>query len=449
LILQVVLILINAFFAMTETACISLNKNKLESASKDGDKKAARLLKMVENPNGFLATIQIGITLAGFLGSAFAAENFSDVLVDFIVVTCGITAIPMSVLDTAAVILITLILSFFTLVLGELVPKRIALKKSEEIARTVCGIIIFLASVFKPIIWLTSVSTNGVLRLMGINPNEEEEEVSKDDIKIMIDIGEETGTIDPTQGELIDNIFEFNNLLAGDVMTHRTDMAALSVEATDDEIYETIRESGFSRIPVYGKDIDEIIGVLRSREFLLDRSNPNPRPIRELLAKPHFVPETVNADVLFRDMQAKKRHMAIVIDEYGGTSGLVTMEDLLEEIVGNIYDESDDKPEPDIVKLEENLWRVNGGMDIEELAETLDVKMDLEDEDYGTLGGLIFSQLPQIPEDGEKPELDAKGIHIKVEKIADHRVESALVSILPPEEDEDEDGSDKDNGKEE
>ncbi|MBQ2765886.1 MAG: DUF21 domain-containing protein, partial [Clostridia bacterium] len=192
LILQVVLIAINAFFAMTETACISINKTKLESAAKDGDKKAARLLKMVENPNGFLATIQIGITLAGFLGSAFAAENFSDVLVDFIVNTCGITAIPMKVLDTAAVVVITLILSFFTLVLGELVPKRVALKKADAIASAVCGIIIFLANIFKPVIWLTSVSTNGVLRLMGINPNEEEEEVSQDEIRMMIDIGEET-----------------------------------------------------------------------------------------------------------------------------------------------------------------------------------------------------------------------------------------------------------------
>nr|MBQ4317934.1 HlyC/CorC family transporter [Clostridia bacterium] len=422
LILQVVLIAINAFFAMTETACISINKTKLESAAKDGDKKAARLLKMVENPNGFLATIQIGITLAGFLGSAFAAENFSDVLVDFIVNTCGITAIPMKVLDTAAVVVITLILSFFTLVLGELVPKRVALKKADAIASAVCGIIIFLANIFKPVIWLTSVSTNGVLRLMGINPNEEEEEVSQDEIRMMIDIGEETGTIDPTQGELIDNIFEFNNLLAGDVMTHRTDMATISIEATNDEITEIIRETGFSRFPVYGKDIDEIIGVLRTREFLLNIQSPHPKALKDMLAKPHFVPETVRADVLFRDMQAKKRHMAIVVDEYGGTSGLITMEDLLEEIVGNIYDESDDKPEPDIVKLEDNLWRVSGSVDIDELAEAIGIDLDFEDEDYGTLGGLVYSQLSQIPEDGSNPEIEAKGMHVKVERISEHRV---------------------------
>jgi len=449
LILQVVLILVNAFFAMTETACISLNKNKLESAAKDGDKKAERLLKMVENPNGFLATIQIGITLAGFLGSAFAAENFSDVLVDFLIITCGITVIPMSMLNTIAVVVITLILSFFTLVLGELVPKRVALKKAEEIARAVCGIIIFLSNVFRPVIWLTSVSTNGVLRLMGINPNEEEEEVSQDEIRMMIDIGEETGTIDPAQGELIDNIFEFNNLLAGDVMTHRKDMATISIESTKDEILELIEESGYSRFPVYGKDIDEIIGVLRSREFLLNLQSKQPRSLGELLAKPHFVPETVRADELFRDMQAKKRHMAIVVDEYGGTSGLITMEDLLEEIVGNIYDESDDKPVPDITQLEENLWRVSGGADIEELADVLGIKIDIEDEEYSSLGGLVYSQLLQIPEDGSKPEIEAKGIHVKVEEITDHRVEWALVSVLPPEEDSDEDTEDNEKNEKE
>jgi len=329
------------------------------------------------------------------------------------------------------------------------VPKRVALKKAEEIARAVCGIIIFLSNVFRPVIWLTSVSTNGVLRLMGINPNEEEEEVSQDEIRMMIDIGEETGTIDPAQGELIDNIFEFNNLLAGDVMTHRKDMATISIESTKDEILELIEESGYSRFPVYGKDIDEIIGVLRSREFLLNLQSKQPRSLGELLAKPHFVPETVRADELFRDMQAKKRHMAIVVDEYGGTSGLITMEDLLEEIVGNIYDESDDKPVPDITQLEENLWRVSGGADIEELADVLGIKIDIEDEEYSSLGGLVYSQLLQIPEDGSKPEIEAKGIHVKVEEITDHRVEWALVSVLPPEEDSDEDTEDNEKNEKE
>ncbi len=442
LILQVILIALNAFFAMTEIACISLNKNKLESQAKDGDKKAKMMLKIVEEPNAFLSTIQIGITLAGFLGSAFAAENFSDVLVDFLINTCKLTALPESALNTISVVLITLLLSYFTLVLGELVPKRVAMKKSEEIARAVGGFIIFLSTVFKPIIWITSVSTNGVLRLIGINPKDEEEEVSQDDIKMMIDIGEESGTIDPTQGELIDNIFEFNNLLAGDVMTHRTSMVTISIEATNDEVYDIIAESGYSRFPVYGKDIDEIIGILRSREFLLNLQSKTPKPLSELLSKPHFVPETVRADELFRDMQAKKRHMAVVVDEYGGTSGVITMEDLLEEIVGNIYDESDESPVTDITQLEENLWRVSGGMDIEEMADTLGIKIDIEDEEYSTLGGMIYGQLLQIPEDGSKPEIEAKGLKVKVEQITDHRVEWALVSVIPKEDDEDEDSHD-------
>ena len=444
LILQVILILINAFFAATEIAVISLNEGKIRRQVESGDKKAGKMLKMVSEPTGFLSTIQVGITLAGFLGSAFAADNFSDRLVSWLVDGCGVTAVSRATLDTLSVIVITLILSYFTLILGELVPKRLAMRKPEQLARAVSGVITFLSKLLKPIVWFLSVSTNGVLRLFGINPHEEEEAVSEDEIRMMIDIGEEKGTIESEEREMIDNIFEFNNITAGDLMVHRKDMTVIWENDTPEAIYKTIVESGFSRFPVCGEDTDDVLGILLTREYLLNAYNGSPKAIRELLSPVHFVPETVHADALFRDMQQKKIHLSIVVDEYGGTAGLVTLEDLLEEIVGNIYDETDEAEISDITPLGENLWRVSGNCDLEDLGEVIGLSFeDDPDAGYTTLGGLIFSQLTQIPEDGNTPEVVTNTLRIQVEQILNHRVEWALVSKLPPAAPEDEEDGDK------
>lgn len=435
LILQALLITINAFFAMSETALISLDEGKLRLQAEDGDKRAVRLLKLISSPAGFLSTIQIAITLAGFLGSAFAAENFANPLVNWLMQIPMFASMDAEVLKSVCVVVITLILSYFTLVFGELVPKRVAMQKTDAVARLVCSVVIGFAAIFRPVVWLLTLSTNLVLRLIGIDPNEEHEEVTEQEIRMMADIGEETGAITESEGEMIDNIFEFNNHTAFDVMTHRTDVIALDDEATDEEVLKTIRDSGLSRIPVYDKTIDDVIGILRTREFLMYRSMDDMRPLRQMLHSPNFVPETVRTDVLFRSMQQKKNHIAIVVDEYGGVSGLVTMEDLLEEIVGNIYDEYDPQVEQAIVKQEENLWRVSGICELSQLAETLDTPLPL-DEDYDTLSGLVFSQLSSIPQDGSHPELDVAGLHIYVEEICDHRVEWAQVSKLYPETEE-------------
>ena len=333
----VILILINAFFAAAEIAVISLSETKLRKQAEEGDKKAKKLLVLMQAPDSFLSAIQIAITLAGFLSSAFAADSFSDPLVHWLTVDKGFTAIPTSTLNTIMVVLITIVLSYFSLVLGELVPKRIAMKKTEAVARFTVGAVTSVATVFRPVIWLLSKSTNGVLRLLHIDPKADEEDVSEDEIRMMVDLGEERGAIESNEKELIDNIFEFNNTTAEDVMIHRTDMVMLWVEDTREEILATIRSSGLSRFPVYEENADDIIGILSTREYLLNAQAEAPKPMRELLRPAYFVPESVRTDVLFRDMQSKKVHMSIVVDEYGGTSGLVTMEDLLEEIVGNIY----------------------------------------------------------------------------------------------------------------
>lgn len=437
LLLQLILILVNAYFAATEIAVISLNENVLRREAEEGDKKAAKLLKIVEAPTRFLSTIQIGITLAGFLGSAFAADNFAGRIRDWAVLKWQLDAASAAAVNTLAVILITIILSFFTLVLGELVPKRLAMQKTEEVARFTCGVVSFLSAVMRPLIWLLTVSTNGMLRLLHIDPNAEEDEVSEEEIRMMMDIGEEKGAIESGEKEMIDNIFEFNNMTAEEVMIHRTDVVMLWAQDSDEEIIRTIRETGLTRFPVYEEDADDVIGILNTRTYLLNAREAQPKPLRELLTPAYFVPESVRTDALFRDMQAKKIHMAIVVDEYGGTSGIITMEDLLEEIVGNIYDEFDPQDEQEIEPLGENLWRIAGSADLEEVAEALGVELP-EDEEYDTLGGLVFAQLAVIPEDGSHPEVDVCGLHIRVEELSDRRVEWAMVSRLeiPPQDEE-------------
>ena len=431
ILLQVVLILLNAFFASTEIAVLSLNENLLRREAEEGDKKAARLLKTVQAPTKFLSTIHIGITLAGFLGAAFAAENFASRITAWLVDGLGFSALPREAVQSVSVSLITLVISFFTLIFGELVPKRVAMKKAEMVARFASGVVYGLSVVMSPVIALLTLCTNGVLRLMGIDPNADEEEVSEEGIRMMVDIGEEKGAIEADEKEMIENVFEFNDTVAEDVMVHRTDMVMVWVGDTDREIVETIESTGLSRFPVYEEDADDIIGILSSRDYFLNSRKESPKPLRELLRPAYFVPESVPADVLFRDMQSRKTHMAIVVDEYGGTSGLLTMEDLLEEIVGNIYDEFDPQEAQEIIQLEPNLWRVAGGAELDDVAAALDLEFP-EDEEADTLSGLIFDQLPVIPKDGpSQVEVEAAGLHIKVESVADRRVAWALVSKLP------------------
>lgn len=434
LLVLILLILVNAFFAAAEIAVISLSETKLKKQAEEGDKKAKKLLGLTQAPDHFLSAIQIAITLAGFLSSAFAADSFSDPLVEWLVAR-GVTQIPQGTLNTLTVIVITIVLSYFSLVLGELVPKRIAMKKTEAVAHVTVGAVCAIATVCRPVIWLLSKSTNGVLRLLHIDPRADEEEVSEDEIRMMVDLGEERGTIETAEKELIENIFEFNNSTAEDVMVHRTDMVMIWADDTAEEILNTIRQSGLSRFPVYEEDADDIVGILSTRVYLLNTQQAHPKPLRELLYPAYFVPESVRTDVLFRDMQSKKVHLAIVVDEYGGTSGLVTMEDLLEEIVGNIYDEFDPQEEADLIQLEENLWQVSGSCDLEQLSKALDISFP-EEEEFDTLGGLVFAQLSVIPADGAQLELDAYGLHIKVLNFTDRRVELALVSKLPPQEEE-------------
>lgn len=430
LLLQVLLISINAFFAATEIAVLSLNESKIKRQVDLGDKKAVWMIRMAQSPTKYISTIQVGTMLTGFLASAFAANNFAAKLADALL-RAGVTFLSRGSLISVCIILITVVLSYFMLVFGVLVPKRVAMQHAEKVVRGVSGIIRALAVLMHPAVWLLSKSTNLVLGVLGVSTEKKPDIITEEGIRMMVDMGEEKGTIEAGEAEMIENIFEFNNLIAEDVMVHRTDVSAICVTDTREDILTTIRESGFSRFPVYDEDMDDIVGILSTREYLLSGQEQPDMPIRDLIRPAYFVPETVRADALFRDMQKKKTHMAVVVDEYGGTSGIVTLEDLLEEIVGDIYDEFDPQQEMEVERLETNLWRATGSVDLETLGEALEVDLPLDDE-FDTLGGLVYSCMTAIPEDGTTPCVEAFGLRVQVEKIEDRRVESALVSKVEP-----------------
>ena len=432
LLLQVILIAINAFFAMTEIAVISLNATKLKKMEEDGDKVATRLLRMVEHSTSFLSTIQIGITLAGYLGSAFAADSFSDGLTSWLYNTVGFQVLSYQALNSVSVVIITIILSYFTLIFGELVPKRIAMQKSMQVAKIASSVITALATVMRPVIWFLTFSTNTVLKLLRLKTTSEEETVTEEEIRMMVDLGEERGTIDSDEGEWIDNVFEFGETTVREAMTHVSELVAIPVDATQDEITKVIRESGRSRIPVYAKNLDDILGILNAREFLLERGEGGDKLPERLIRPAYFVPETLRAATLFKDMQQKKQHIAVVVDEYGQTSGIVTMEDLLEEIVGSIYDETDPAEELPITQIEDGVWRALGSAELDEIADAMDIEFP-ENLDFDTLNGLVFSQLNNIPKDGTVLDLQAYGLDIHVERIARRRVVSATLRKLAEE----------------
>ena len=397
LLLQIILILLNAFFAATEIAVISLNEKKVKSKADDGDKKAIKMLKMIEEPTRFLSTIQIGITLAGFLGSAFAADNFAERLSAFAVSAFNIPDSYTGTINTVSIVFITLILSFFTLVLGELVPKRIAMRHKEKLAELVCGTISGLAIALKPIIWLLTASTNGVLRLFGIDPDEKEEPVSEEDIVIMLDAGVDEGTLDEDNIEYIKNVFKLDNLTAADIMTHRKAVTFISATSTKEEILKTIQEEGYSRIPVYSDSVDKIVGILHTKEYLLKCNNAD-FTLEQAMFPATYVPESIHLDLLLKDMQSKHNHIAIVINEYGVTSGIVTIEDILEELVGEIWDEQDEEINS-IKKIDENTYRVLSNTSTEEFAEFFDLILP-DDSDATTVNGWMIENTGNIPQKG-------------------------------------------------
>ncbi|PLT33404.1 hemolysin family protein [Bacillus sp. V5-8f] len=426
-----VLIILNAFFAASEIALISLNDNKIRIMAEEGNKKAKLLHNLLSEPSRFLATIQIGITLAGFLASAFAAGSFAGVLAGWLV-NIGV---PFSedLLETISVVVITLVLSYFTLVLGELVPKRLALQKAEAIAFFAVTPLTLLSKISAPFVKLLTFSTNVIVRLFGVDPNAEDENVTEEEIRMMVDVGKERGTIQDSEKIMIDNIFEFDNKTVSDIMTHRTGIVAIPIDISLQETVHLATTEKYTRFPVYEEDIDHIIGILHTKDLIqfVENCDEGSFNLRELIREPFFVLESLKTDHLFREMQKNNVHMAIVIDEYGGTDGIITIEDLIEEIVGNIFDEYDEPEEElddeEIIKVSQNTYVIGGRASLDEVEDALNIQLPTDD--YDTLSGFVIGQLGYIPVGDVHPSIEYEDITFTVAEMNDKRIMKVKVSV--------------------
>lgn len=427
LLLQVILIFLNAVFACAEIAVLQVNGTKLEHMAENGNTKAKRLFKLTREPAKFLATIQVAITLSGFLGSAFAADNFSEPLVDWIV-SLGVT-IPESTLDTLAVILITLILSYFTLIFGELVPKRIAMKKSEQLAMGISGLITGISFLFKPIVSFLSISTNAVLRLCGIDPNEEEEQISEEEIRMMVDAGSEKGVINVQEKDFIQNVFEFNDITIGDIVTHRTDVKTLFMEDDMNTWEDIIYNSRHTFYPVCEDTLDHVVGILHVKDYFRLRDKSRESVLENAVYPAYFVLDTTKADVLFKNMKRTKNHMAVVIDEYGGMTGIVTMYDLIEELVGELNeDTASEENDSFIRKIDEHNWEVKGNVELGTIENVVGIKFNSDE--FDTFTGLIFDRLGEIPSDGDQDiTVEIQELKVNIRNIREHQIEKATINV--------------------
>lgn len=418
---QFIMIGMTALMTVLEAAAEAISCNRFERLAGEDDVRAIKLLPRVAKVEGMLPAIQLGTWAVIFLAGFLAAVGFVQPIYE---------AIPSPLVGNLAMTGIIATICCLTQILGVRLPRRLAARKPDQLALSMFGAVELAGSLLLLPFRMNAVAVRGILGLMRIDISETTEKITEDEIMAMVDRGEEKGAIETNEKEMIENIFEFNNKTAEECMTHRTGMTAIQADATEEEVIALIEETGLSRFPVYGRDIDDILGILTTRRYLLSARTGNPQSVRELIRPAYFVPESARTDVLFREMQTRKTHMAIVVDEYGGTSGLVTMEDLLEEIVGNIYDEFDPQAEQDLIPQEDGSWKAAGSVEMERLCEAMGIDA-LDEEEFDTLGGLVFSQLTEIPEDGSHPEVECFGLHIRVDELSDRRVEWATVVKAP------------------
>lgn len=425
ILLQIILIFLNATFASAEIAVISMSESRLRMLTADGNVKAERISKLTEQPAKFLATIQVAITLAGLLGSAFAADSFAGPLVEWLL-GMGI-AVPEKILKSFCVFLITLILAYFSLVFGELVPKQIAMKKAEAMALGLSGILYGVSKAFAPLVSLLTASTNLVLRLLGIDPNKGEEKVSEEEIRMLLMEGSEQGTIHKEETEMIENIFEFNDISVDQICTHRREIVSLDKDESLEEWQKVITESRHTYYPVWEKESDNIIGILDTKDYFRLKNAKKEELLVQAVDAPYFIPETMRANVLFRNMRLSRKYFAVIIDEYGGLSGIITLHDLMETIVGELYEEEEIvKPSP-IEQIGENKWRIYGYADLDQVAKRL--KMPLPVEKYDTYGGFICGIINRVPQEGEKFECEFMDMQIKVHSVENHCIGSTTLII--------------------
>ena len=437
-ILQIVLIALNAIFAAAEIAVISTNETKLKKMAEEGNKRAKRIIDLTARPTKFLSTIQVAITLAGLLGSAFAADYFAEPLAAAIM-NAGVPESARGVIETVCMVVITVVLAFFNITFGELIPKRVAMKYAEKYSLGISGVLKLVSVVFTPFVWLLTVSSNGILKLFGIKPEEDEKPVTEEEIMLMAEAGSEKGSIDEKENEFIQNIFEFKENDVGEVCTHRKDVDFLYERDELSVWEETIKQSNHTYYPVCGKDTDDVVGVLNTKIYFRMNERTKQSVREQAVMPPVFISETMQADDLFYRMKNTREYFAVVFDEYGGMNGIVTLHDLLELLVGDL-NEKWDKPEYEIKNISENVWEITGLAPFDEVEETLNLKVPEEDtEDYETFGGYVCEMLGTLPEDGTTAECENKYIKVKILVVNEHRIEKMIVEkkILDADDDED------------
>ena len=425
IILLIVLVFLNAVFASAEIAVISMNDAKLRQLTSEGNKRAIKLSKLVSQPSRFLATIQVAITLAGLLSSAFAADSFSQPIVKWLIAS-GVN-IGEKTLSTITLVVITMILAYFNLVFGELVPKRIAMKRAESMALGMAPTLYGVSVIFKPIVFILTVSTNLVLRIFGIDPNENDEKVTEEEIRMLLSQGREQGTINDYENEIIQNVFEFNDTTIEQICTHRRDVDSLDADDSIDEWNKIIFETRHTYYPVFRDNNENIIGILDTKDYFRLSKRSKASVMQSAVDEPFYAPEGMRANVLFKQMKMKRTYFAVIIDEYGGFEGIITLHDLMEALVGDMYDIEEGKVLSDIQLLTEGSWRIRGSADIHEVSEVLGV--DLTDEDlYDTFNGYVCSVIQRIPNDGEMFICETDDLIISVRQVKNHMVQSATVT---------------------
>lgn len=416
------LILLNAFFAMSEIAIVTLNDKKIKKMGAEGHPGALKVLQLVGNSSDFLATIQVGVTLSGFLTSASASKSFSAPLALFL----ESTGLPQNIREAVSMFIVTVILSFFSLVFGELVPKKIAIQNAESVSFFVVGTLLLISKVFNPFIKLLSASTNLIIRIMGMDPNKNEQTVTEEEILMMVDAGEEKGTIEESAKDMIVNIFDFDNIPVKEVMTHRTDIIAIEDTEPVNNVVSVAIKNGFSRIPIYHEDIDDIVGIVYVKDLLkyVCSDLPEKTQLKNIMRQAIFVPDSKRCNQLFAEFTSTRKQIAIVVDEYGGTEGLVTMEDLVEAIVGNIQDEYDQE-ETEIKRINENTFTVDGNTSLEEIEDLTGLKF--RNQNYDTIAGLIIDRLGTIPKQGEHPYIQISDVKFTVQEVTERKILSVQI----------------------
>ena len=428
IIILVILILVNAFFAGSEIALISLNKNKIRSRMEEGDKKSKILHKLIEIPTKLLSMIQVWVTLSGFLNSALASSVFADGLVK-IMQDLGMS-MRLGTMYSISMVIITLLLTIITLIFGELVPKRIAMNNPEKFSNVIAYPIYIMYCTVVPLVHILSFLTNLVLRLLGIDPDKSDNQVTEEEIRLMVATSSEEGEIDDSEKEMIDNIFEFNDTIVEDVMTHRVDVEALDIDTSYEEILKYFETAKYTRIPIYEKTLDDVIGILHAKDILSCISKMkdiSEFSLKQIIRKPVFVPDSKMIDQLFYELKAEKTHIAIVIDEYGGTAGIVTMEDLIEEIVGEVFDEYDDVP-VGYRKIGEDKYLMDGSLELDEVEKILAI--DLPVDEYDTLNGFVVSKLGRLPEEDDQASIEDEGYKFTILKVDEKVIEQVKVEKL-------------------